>query len=839
MSTDRPKRNIIKKKYDISDGMPWCEERLVRKVLFLSLKEFRDTRRATHGHLPAHGHKRKHVSKAALTREPQKSNQKPQQQRVSHRLQNMQKKTHTLQKTHVKTKQHRDLTNKVQKINLSQDTHSQKRKKTPTKQHLHTRPKMCREKTVQHASLQEHARNNSVSTRTLRSHKISNSSSMLMSKYTNTTEQPQRTQNKHSVKKRKPPKNVRPLLRTPVTARKQRSCSPKGIRGSLVNDTGQRTSSLSGSPSWSWSLDARPQRHPVSHLCDKEDLHSRRPRLQAQRKFAQSPPSSPVPPLTSSTQYRHNHNLAVVTSLTRRRPKTEDFLSFLCLRGSAALPRNMAFLSGREKEPAADGHFSLRLSKRPQTVTDRKNTVTQAVQPGCRSLKFEGSDSAEGSSLCRQTARAQRRKERERKEEAGQRMNNEFVEAARRDEVTKHHLRSRHFSIQLRGKKKVSKVARVSEHSISFVRSVSTLKPMTEGSSQQSPRPSNICKLRGRSQSRAEVKSNHLSQHSNHQLPHNQCLPVCKFHRNPRTLRGLQNSGRNPSRAPAQMPLTTNLATRQLDETPGVVRLSRRKRGLPPDANPAPPNHFSTDNPLRKCKMQQSIGNAQLDSDYFNGEVNFKEDVHKVRNTGGSLDVDLIQDTHNGELEFVRDGYVTEDIQNKVNVGKFGSAIEVKDKSDLGPVSEVMCRNVREKRLQRNLTVGYAPISKTIPRITVSRTVIRAAGRAAVPKARINSVTSAYVHSKPPANNSAKHSPKGTKKGASKDVVALISPASSCFVDDSKCAAIDSSKGWTDDSTKDGSYSVTSKGSTKRLRQIKSTTSTVKTRSSPRILLKR
>jgi len=30
---------------DVSDGMPWCEERLVQKVLFLSLKEFRAARR--------------------------------------------------------------------------------------------------------------------------------------------------------------------------------------------------------------------------------------------------------------------------------------------------------------------------------------------------------------------------------------------------------------------------------------------------------------------------------------------------------------------------------------------------------------------------------------------------------------------------------------------------------------------------------------------------------------------------------------------------------------------------------------------------------------------------
>ncbi|XP_037129760.1 uncharacterized protein LOC119135887 isoform X1 [Syngnathus acus] len=843
MSTDRPKRNIIKKKYDISDGMPWCEERLVRKVLFLSLREFRDTRRATHGHLPANGHKRKHVSKAPLSLEPQKSNQKPQQQRVSHRLQNMQKKTHSLQNTQVKTKQQSGHTNKVHKSKLSQDTHSQKSKTTQTEERIHTQPKLCREKTVQHTSLQEHAHNKAVSTRTLRSRKMTNSSSTLTSKYTNTTKQPQRSQHKHSVKNRRPPKNVQLLTRTPVEAGK-RSRSPKGIRGSMVNGSGQCPSSLSGSSSWSWSLEARPEHYPASLFCDKDDPHSRslcRPRLQAQRKFAQSPPSSPAPPLMSSTQYRHNHKLAVVTSLTRRRPKTEDFLSFLCLRGSAALPRSMAFLS----EQDLNSHLSIH----SQIVADRKNTIMQTERPDCRSLNFGSSDSAEGSSLCHLTARAQRRRERERKEETGQRLKNECMESGRGEDVSKHHLRSRHFSIQLRRNKKVSKVARFSEHSTSFVRSVSTLKPKTRGVSQQSSSLDN--KLRGQSQSQPEVKSNHLSQHSNHQLPHNQCLTVCKFYRNPKTLRGLQNSGTSPSRAPAQMPLTTNLATRQLSEPPGVVRLSRRRRGLPPDATLAPPNHVSTDNPLKKCRQQQSNGNVQLGSDYYNGETeaNDKEDLqvehalHEVRNTG-SLDAELIQDTHMGELKLVRDGYVTPDTQNKVDVGKLGSvasitSLEVKDKSDLGPVSEVMCRNVREKRLQRNLTVGSPLNSKTIPRITVARTVIRAAGHTTVPKALINSVTSPYVHSKPPANNSAKHSPKGTKTGASKDIVMFTSPASSCFLDDSKCSAIDSSKGWADDSTKEGSCSVTSKGSTKRLRQIQSTTSTVQTRSSQRILLKR
>ncbi|XP_037330957.2 protein Jumonji isoform X2 [Pungitius pungitius] len=67
----------------------------------------------------------------------------------------------------------------------------------------------------------------------------------------------------------------------------------------------------------------------------------KRPRLQAQRKFAQSQPNSP-----STTP---------VKELSRRKPKTEDFLTFLCLRGSSALPSNMAYFgSSQEEEDLVD-----------------------------------------------------------------------------------------------------------------------------------------------------------------------------------------------------------------------------------------------------------------------------------------------------------------------------------------------------------------------------------------------------------------------------------------------------------------------------------------------------
>uniref|UniRef100_A0A8C6D754 Protein Jumonji n=1 Tax=Moschus moschiferus TaxID=68415 RepID=A0A8C6D754_MOSMO len=49
MSKERPKRNIIQKKYDDSDGIPWSEERVVREVLYLSLKEFKNAQKRQQG----------------------------------------------------------------------------------------------------------------------------------------------------------------------------------------------------------------------------------------------------------------------------------------------------------------------------------------------------------------------------------------------------------------------------------------------------------------------------------------------------------------------------------------------------------------------------------------------------------------------------------------------------------------------------------------------------------------------------------------------------------------------------------------------------------------------
>uniref|UniRef100_A0A8C1ZY64 Jumonji, AT rich interactive domain 2a n=1 Tax=Cyprinus carpio TaxID=7962 RepID=A0A8C1ZY64_CYPCA len=90
-----------------------------------------------------------------------------------------------------------------------------------------------------------------------------------------------------------------------------------------------------------------------SHEYSIEGPVRKRPRLQAQRKFAQSHPCSP-----SATPLKMLEAMppspAMLNHLTRRKPKTEDFLTFLCLRGSPALPSNMAYFGSAKDDEDVD-----------------------------------------------------------------------------------------------------------------------------------------------------------------------------------------------------------------------------------------------------------------------------------------------------------------------------------------------------------------------------------------------------------------------------------------------------------------------------------------------------
>ncbi|KAL3244777.1 hypothetical protein MRX96_018582 [Rhipicephalus microplus] len=81
------------------------------------------------------------------------------------------------------------------------------------------------------------------------------------------------------------------------------------------------------------------------------DIDSKRIKVHAQRKFAQgSNPNSPMPtPVKLLPPCRDSKETVSQPSTLlpcKRRPKTEDFLTFLCLRGSSALPPALDFMSG-------------------------------------------------------------------------------------------------------------------------------------------------------------------------------------------------------------------------------------------------------------------------------------------------------------------------------------------------------------------------------------------------------------------------------------------------------------------------------------------------------------
>uniref|UniRef100_A0A4W3J9K2 Protein Jumonji n=1 Tax=Callorhinchus milii TaxID=7868 RepID=A0A4W3J9K2_CALMI len=74
------------------------------------------------------------------------------------------------------------------------------------------------------------------------------------------------------------------------------------------------------------------------------------PRLQAQRKFAQSQPNSPSTTPVKLIDPVLPPPATQIIDLSKRKPKTEDFLTFLCLRGSSALPNNMMYFGSSQDD---------------------------------------------------------------------------------------------------------------------------------------------------------------------------------------------------------------------------------------------------------------------------------------------------------------------------------------------------------------------------------------------------------------------------------------------------------------------------------------------------------
>uniref|UniRef100_A0A3Q3AF52 Protein Jumonji n=1 Tax=Kryptolebias marmoratus TaxID=37003 RepID=A0A3Q3AF52_KRYMA len=109
----------------------------------------------------------------------------------------------------------------------------------------------------------------------------------------------------------------------------------------------------------------------------------KRPRLQAQRKFAQSQPNSP-----STTPIK----VADPSSLTSglRKPKTEDFLTFLCLRGSSALPSNMAYFGSSQEEEDLEDEEEEEEDEEASTSSSCNSTPRKGKLPARQPLNGHG-----------------------------------------------------------------------------------------------------------------------------------------------------------------------------------------------------------------------------------------------------------------------------------------------------------------------------------------------------------------------------------------------------------------------------------------------------------------
>ncbi|XP_028836365.1 protein Jumonji isoform X1 [Denticeps clupeoides] len=123
------------------------------------------------------------------------------------------------------------------------------------------------------------------------------------------------------------------------------------INGSLPN--GHLSGSVSKGGQFGNCKVDRSRRHHVDGNYLGEGPVRKRPRLQAQRKFAQTQPCSPNTTPVKAGEGAPSSPASLLSDLSKRKPKTEDFLTFLCLRGTSALPSNMTYFGGAQDDADA------------------------------------------------------------------------------------------------------------------------------------------------------------------------------------------------------------------------------------------------------------------------------------------------------------------------------------------------------------------------------------------------------------------------------------------------------------------------------------------------------
>ncbi|CAL8248398.1 unnamed protein product [Lota lota] len=872
MSTDRPKRKIIRKRYDVSDGMPWCEERMVQKVLFLSLKEFRDARRP--------------------------NTQGPHRLRQGATAQDQQRKTRPKPRSHARTKN---------KTPVSQDVPNPKHVRWPThmlenKEEELTPPQMSpdtcspqskcdgfqatqmlvevlpaakdtRIRQITGALENSHSLPSSPATqpRTLRSHKAQSILTFL------NASKPQRTasqtpQDTSPVKCAEGLNNahVVPSTSTPtVPTRILRSHTPTTRLNALLSTNERQGLTLQA---------YHQHRHGSMRHC-RDDPASQRPKLQAQRKFAHSPPSSPGPLVSSSST--HNHSSSASSCLTRRRPKTEDFLSFLCLRGSVALPNSMAVLgSCRKKESTVTSFLPSSLERTMEkgrnTAFSRKEVVGKRRYGLCSNAP---------SSFTPRKLSLRERKMREGKGEGKPREKGgrEKRAGGRRKREPVRVLRPRQLSLQVRGTATVAMVTGLSDQHTSYVLQAPPIKSKSTNSSRRSGPYSRESKTNLPRRHHVSIKHHitrrNLKTYTNHRMPQNQhgacnhriaSVHHCKL----RNLACSQASGENSPRTPVKTPgpnrmlyanpAANSSAIRQpnklASEHSGILRLSRRMRGLPPDTGLnilnalfATPNN--NNNP-RNCRMQQHkdskimLRGIQRGNQVLQERLGFvpKDSMKETRHNSSVGDSEAALATQDScridaEEVFGRDGQVSSHLgkqrtpgyasMDKLRSRKMMCEADYRSCSDASEV--VFCQgHINSSAKEDNSNVPAVPSKPAIERTQPApptRTVTRAAvAKANAASTAVASLTYASVDSGKKTNCSTKFT-KPTLNSTNKFTI----PASCSF---------DNTSHWTSKESLNVLNKNLSKGTAPNGRNpnttskgpIKPSTSVAKTRTSPRNL---
>nr|XP_033790502.1 protein Jumonji isoform X2 [Geotrypetes seraphini] len=168
------------------------------------------------------------------------------------------------------------------------------------------------------------------------------------------------------------------------TAQKRQS---DGINGSFKNPNGllvhvqSKGSGQSSENEKDDTSQGSSQANSVTSSDSEDGPIRKRPRLQAQRKFAQSQPNSPSTTPIKLVEPLLPPPAAQISDISKRKPKTEDFLTFLCLRGSSALPSSMVYFGSSQDEEDVEEE---------DEETENVKSITNNTPSSCYSTPRKG-----------------------------------------------------------------------------------------------------------------------------------------------------------------------------------------------------------------------------------------------------------------------------------------------------------------------------------------------------------------------------------------------------------------------------------------------------------------